>query len=51
MQMMDDKYKPKKKGLNMEKVVYLFSKDRNVNEFCCMEALSTLGGQGSGLHN
>lgn len=41
--MMDDKYKPKK-GLKKEKVVYLFSKDRNVNEFCCMEALSTMGG-------
>lgn len=43
MQMMDDKYKPKK-GLKVEKVVYLFSKDRNINEFCCMEALSTMGG-------
>lgn len=43
MQMMNDKYKPKT-GLKKEKVVYLFSKDRNVNESCCMEALSTMGG-------
>lgn len=39
--MMDDKSKPTK-GLQKEKVVYLFSKDRKVNEFCCMEALSTM---------
>lgn len=43
MQMTDDKYKPIK-GFEEEKVVYLFSKNRNVNEYCCMEALSTMDG-------
>lgn len=43
MQRTDDKYKAIK-GFGEEKVVYLFSKDRNVNEFCCMEALSTMDG-------
>lgn len=39
----DDKYKPIK-GFEEEKVIYLFSKYGNVNEFCFMKALSTMAG-------
>jgi len=43
MQRTDDKYKPIE-VFKEEKVVYLFSKDRKVNELFCMEALSAMDG-------